>query len=131
MNKNDVIDALRRCIEVQYNTPETDRLCYKCPLRDENGIRKYCSSKLKHRTLDCIIEQEEEIVQMKATGCHKVEKAYIILSPEGGIALNICTGKGTLYTDKAKAEDALKRKNEWSRIKGYGVYELVELEVEE
>lgn len=56
---------------------------------------------------------------------------YAILSPEGGIALNICTGKGTVYADKTKAEEALRRKNEWSKIKGYGVYELVELEVEE
>lgn len=59
-------------------------------------------------------------------GCRKVENVYIIVSPEGGIALNI-----TVYNDKAKAEEALHRKNEWSKTKGYGIYELVELEVED
>lgn len=63
-------------------------------------------------------------------GYRKVENMYIIVSAGGGIALNICTGKGTVYNDKAKAEEALRRKNEWSKIKGYGIYELVELEVE-
>ena len=63
-------------------------------------------------------------------GYRKLENMYIIVSPDGGIALNIYTGKGTVYNDKAKAEEALRRKNEWSKIKGYGIYELVELEVE-
>lgn len=63
-------------------------------------------------------------------GYRKVENVYIIVSPEGGIALNMYTGKGTVYNDKAKAEEALRRKNEWSKTKGYGIYELVELEIE-
>lgn len=63
-------------------------------------------------------------------GYRKVENVYIIVSAGGGIALNICTGKGTVYNDKAKAEEALRRKNEWAKTKGYGIYELVELEVE-
>ena len=64
-------------------------------------------------------------------GYRKVENVYIIVSPEGGIALNMYTGKGTVYNDKAKAEEALRRKNEWAKTKGYGIYELVELEVED
>ena len=63
-------------------------------------------------------------------GYRKVENVYIIVSPDGGIALNMYTGKGTVYNDKAKAEEALRRKNEWAKTKGYGIYELVELEVE-
>lgn len=60
-----------------------------------------------------------------------MKSVYIIISPSGGIALNIYTGKGTVYADKAKAEEALKRKNDWSKSKGYGEFEIVELEVEE
>lgn len=63
-------------------------------------------------------------------GYRKVENVYIIVSHEGGIALNMYTGKGTVYNDKAKAEEALRRKNEWAKTKGYGIYELVELEAE-
>ena len=60
-----------------------------------------------------------------------MKEVYIIVSPEGGISYNIFTGKGTVYTDKKKAKEALRSKNEWSEIKGYGVYSLMTLEVEE
>lgn len=59
-----------------------------------------------------------------------MKSVYIIISPSGGISLNY-TGKGTVYADKAKAEEAVKRKNEWSKSKGYGKFEIVELEVEQ
>lgn len=59
-----------------------------------------------------------------------IKSVYIIVSPEGGIAINIFTGKGTVYANKAQAEKALKSKNEWASTKGYGIYELVELEIE-
>lgn len=58
-----------------------------------------------------------------------MNSVYIIVSPDGGIAINMCSGKGTVYADKEKAEEALKSKNEWASAKGYGKYELVELEV--
>ena len=58
-------------------------------------------------------------------------KVYIIMSPSGGIGLNISTGFGTFYKDLDKAKEALKSKNKWSESKGYGVYELVTLEVQE
>lgn len=58
-----------------------------------------------------------------------MREVYIIVSPEGGISYNIFTGKGTVYTDLQKAEEELKSKNEWSKTKGYGVYELMTLEV--
>lgn len=60
-----------------------------------------------------------------------MKSVYIIVSPSGGIGVSIFSGKGTVYADKEQAEEALKSKNEWSAIKGYGVYELVELEVKE
>lgn len=59
------------------------------------------------------------------------KEEYIIVSPDGGISYNIFTGKGTVYADRKKAEEALESKNEWSRAKGYGMYELMTLEVEE
>lgn len=59
------------------------------------------------------------------------KEVYIIVSPEGGISYNIFTGKGTVYADQKKAEEALKSKNEWSKAKGYGTYKLMTLEVEE
>ena len=59
------------------------------------------------------------------------KEVYIIVSPEGCISYNIFTGKGTVYADQKKAEEALKSKNEWSKIKGYGIYNLMTLEVEE
>lgn len=58
-----------------------------------------------------------------------MKSVYIIMSPEGGIAINIFTGKGTVYANKEQADEALKSKNAWSAAKGYGKYELVELEV--
>ncbi len=58
-----------------------------------------------------------------------MKSVYIIVSPEGGIAINMFTGKGTVYANKEQAEEALKSKNEWSSAKGYGTYELIELEV--
>ena len=33
-----------------------------------------------------------------------MKSVYIIMSPEGGISLNIFTNKGTVYTNKEKAE---------------------------
>lgn len=60
-----------------------------------------------------------------------MKEVYIIVSPEGSISYNIFTGKGTVYADKQKAEEALKSKNEWSKIKGYGTYSLMALEVKE
>lgn len=59
------------------------------------------------------------------------KSVYIIMSPGGGIAINIFTNKGTVYANRKRAEQALKDQNEWSAIKGYGIYELIELEVEE
>ena len=60
-----------------------------------------------------------------------MKEVYIIISPEGRISYNIFTGKGTVYANKQKAEEALKSKNEWSKNKGYGVYSLMALEIEE
>lgn len=60
-----------------------------------------------------------------------MKEVYIIMSPDGGISYNIFTGKGTVYADKQKAEEALKSKNEWSKIKGYGTYSLMALEIKE
>ena len=60
-----------------------------------------------------------------------MKSVYIIVSPEGGIGINMFTGRGTVYANKEQAEEALKSKNKWASAKGYGVYELVELEVEE
>lgn len=36
-----------------------------------------------------------------------MKSVYIIMSPEGGIGLNIFTGKGTVYANKAQAIFAL------------------------
>ena len=58
-----------------------------------------------------------------------MKEVYIILSPSGGISLSLNSGEGTCYQDLSKAEEALKSKNEWSKSKGYGVYELVTLKV--
>lgn len=60
-----------------------------------------------------------------------MKEVYIIMSPDGGISYNIFTGKGTVYADKQKAEEALKSKNEWSKVKGYGTYSLMALEIKE
>ena len=79
------------------------------------------------RPCDAALEYAKAVYD---AGYRKVENVYIIVSPDGGIALNMYTGKGTVYNDKAKAEEALRRKNEWAKTKGYGIYELVELEVE-
>ena len=59
------------------------------------------------------------------------KEVYIIVSPQGSIGYNIFNGTGTVYVDQKKAEEALKSTNEWSRTKGYGIYELMTLEVEE
>ena len=53
------------------------------------------------------------------------------MSLEGGFSLNIFTNKGTVYANKERAEKELERINNWSKIKGYGTYKLVELEVED
>lgn len=86
-----------------------------------------CPLTANFRPCDAALEYAEAVYD---AGYRKVENVYIIVSPDGGIALNMYTGKGTVYNDKAKAEDALRRKNEWAKTKGYGIYELVELEVE-
>lgn len=58
-----------------------------------------------------------------------MKEVYVILSPEGGVSINLFSGKGTVYADKETAEKKLTDKNEWSKIKGYGTYELLTLEV--
>lgn len=58
-----------------------------------------------------------------------MKEVYIILSPGGGIALDISTNKGTCYSDLEEAKKALESKNEWSRNRGYGGYELITLQV--
>jgi len=58
-------------------------------------------------------------------------EVYIIMSPDGGLSLDLSTGKGKCYITPEKATEALKSKNEWSKAKGYGVYELVTLEVKD
>ena len=60
-----------------------------------------------------------------------MKSVYIIMSPEGGFNLNIFTNKGTAYANKERAEKELEKINNWSKIKGYGTYELVELVVED
>lgn len=60
-----------------------------------------------------------------------MKSVYIIMSPEGGISLNIFTNKGTVYANKRKAEKELESINNWSKTKGYGTYKLVELEVKD
>ncbi len=52
------------------------------------------------------------------------------MSEKGTIGISF-SGKGTVYTDRKKAEEKLEAKNEWSKVKGYGTYELLELEVKE
>lgn len=60
-----------------------------------------------------------------------MKEVYIIISPDGGVAYNIFTGKGTAFSDKEKAKKALDDKNDWSRVKGYGLYALMTFEVKE
>lgn len=60
-----------------------------------------------------------------------MKEVYIIVSPKGGISYNMYSGKGTVYANKETAKKKLTDKNEWSKIKGYGTYELLTLEVEE
>jgi len=59
-----------------------------------------------------------------------MKSVFIIISPDGGIGLSINDGKGKVYNDKDQAEIELEAKNKWSKSKGYGVYELVELVIE-
>lgn len=58
-----------------------------------------------------------------------MKSVYIIVNQDGGIGYNMFTGKGTVYADKEKAEEALQSKNNWSKAKGYGKFELMELVV--
>lgn len=88
----------------------------------------HCPILAEYRPCEAALEYAKAVYD---AGYRKVENVYIIVSHEGGIALNMYTGKGKVYNDKAKAEEALRRKNEWSKTKGYGIYELVELEVED
>lgn len=60
-----------------------------------------------------------------------MKEVYIIISPDGGVRYNMFTGKGTAYSDKEKAQKALDDKNDWSRAKGYGTFQLMTFEVEE
>ena len=60
-----------------------------------------------------------------------MKSVWIIMSPEGGISLNIFTNKGTVYANKERAEKKLESINNWSKTKGYGTYKLVELEEED
>lgn len=60
-----------------------------------------------------------------------MKEVYIIISPDGGVGYNMFTGKGTAFSDKEKAKKALDDKNDWSRVKGYGLYMLMTFEVEE
>lgn len=57
------------------------------------------------------------------------QEVYIILSPGGGIGINIFSGKGTAYADKRQAERELESKNDWAKAKGYGEFSLITLEV--
>ena len=59
----------------------------------------------------------------------KMKEVYIIMSPSGSISLSISDDKGTCYTDYEEAKRALESKNRWSESKGYGVYELISLNV--
>ena len=56
-----------------------------------------------------------------------MKEVYLIISPTGGVGINMFTGKGTVYANKEKAEKELQSKNEWSKSKGYGLYELIPL----
>lgn len=60
-----------------------------------------------------------------------MKEVYIIISPDGGVGYNMFTGKGTAFSDKEKAKKALDDKNDWSRVKGYGLYTLMTFEVKE
>lgn len=60
-----------------------------------------------------------------------MKEIYIIISPDGSVGYNMFTGKGTAYSDKEKAKKALNDKNDWSRVKGYGLYVLMTFEVKE
>lgn len=60
-----------------------------------------------------------------------MKEVYMIISPDGGVAYNIFTGKGKAYSDKEKAKKVLNDKNDWSRAKGYGTFSLMTFEVEE
>lgn len=60
-----------------------------------------------------------------------MKEVYIIISPDGSVGYNMFTGKGTAYSDKEKAKKALNDKNDWSRVKGYGLYVLMTFEVKE
>lgn len=60
-----------------------------------------------------------------------MKSVFVIMSPGGGIGLNINDGKGTCYIDKNEAEKELEGTNSWSKSKGYGVYGLVELVIED
>ena len=58
-----------------------------------------------------------------------MKEVYIIMSPSGGISLDISTSKGTCYSNIEEAKRELESTNKWSANKGYGVYELITLEV--
>lgn len=60
-----------------------------------------------------------------------MKEVYIIMSPGGGISLDISSNKGTCYEDLEQAKKELELTNKWSRVKGYGVYQLITLKVVE
>ena len=58
-----------------------------------------------------------------------IKEVYMIVTPEGGFLVDL-SGRGTCYTDKEKAQKALDGRNKWSKVRGYGVYALATLEVQ-
>ena len=58
-----------------------------------------------------------------------MKEVYIILSPFSGISIDIFKLKGKCYTDLEEAKKELEIKNKWSAVKGYGVYEIITLQV--
>jgi hypothetical protein len=74
------------------------------------------------------IDLIENYIRELIVKAEKTKEVYILMSPEGGICLRL-NGVGTCYDSLAVAEKAVESKNKWSKKKGYGVFELVTLEV--
>lgn len=58
-----------------------------------------------------------------------MKEVYVIVSQDGGISYNMFTGKGTAYSNLEIAENELAKKNEWSKTRSRGTYELLPLEI--
>lgn len=58
----------------------------------------------------------------------EIEEVYMIMSPGGGFLMDF-SGNGMCYKDLEFAQLQLKSKNEWSKTKGYGTYQLVTLKI--